>query len=197
MEDAATEMQETREQCSFKPEDLDHCHGPFPALAAGVPFGGGKIILGNLTHNQSNRKVLQKLLHHPSFVCTSNFANGAFTTWFPKMYNYYYETLGSLYAWNENLDRLFPDSVWAAMSFNFGLATWCYRHKDWENLAFWVCIITSAGKFDSTCGGHLILWECGLVIEFPAGALIIIPLAVISHSNLPIQPHETRYINGR
>ena len=79
------------------------------------------------------------------------------------------------------------------MSINFGLATWCYQHKDWGNLPFGVCIITSAGKIDSTCGSHLILWECGLVIEFPAGASIIIPSAVISHSNLPIQPHETRY----
>jgi hypothetical protein len=56
-----------------------------------------------------------------------------------------------------------------------------------------VCVITSAGKFDSTRGGHLILWECSLVIEFPAGASIIIPSAVISHSNVPLQPHETRY----
>jgi hypothetical protein len=126
MEDAATEMQETREQCSFKPEDLDHRRGPFPALAAGVLFGGGQIILGNLTHNQSNCKVLQKPLCHPLFVHISNFANGAFTTWFPKIYDYYHETLGSLYAWNENLDCLVPDSVWAMMSFNFGPATWCY-----------------------------------------------------------------------
>ena len=123
MEDVAMEMQETREQCSFKPEDLDHRCGPFPALAAGVSFGGRQIIPGNLTHNQSNHKVLQKLLCHPSFIRISNFANGAFTTWFPKMYDYYHETLGSLYAWNENLNCLFPYSVWAMMSFNFGLAT--------------------------------------------------------------------------
>ena len=126
MEDAAMEMQEIREKCSFKPEDLDHHHGPFLALVAGVSFGSGQIILGKVTHNPSNHKVLQKLLRHPLFVHICNFANGAFTTWFPKMYNYYHETLGSLYAWNENLNRLFPDSVWAMMSFNFGPATWCY-----------------------------------------------------------------------
>ena len=40
---------------------------------------------------------------------------------------------------------------------------------------------------------HLILWECGLVVEFLPGASIIIPSAAISHSNLPIQPHETWY----
>jgi hypothetical protein len=79
------------------------------------------------------------------------------------------------------------------MSFNFGPATWCYRHTDWGNLAYGLCVITSAGNFDSTCDSHLILWECGLVIEFPPGASIIIPSATISHSNVPIQLCETRY----
>jgi hypothetical protein len=109
------------------------------------------------------------------------------------MYKYYHDTLGRLYEWDDKLERLFPGSVWTAMSFNFGPATRCYRHKDWGNLAGGVCVITSAGEFDSMRGGHLILWECGLVIEFPPGAAIIIPSAVISHLNVPIWPHETRY----
>ncbi|KAF8220683.1 hypothetical protein L208DRAFT_1332489, partial [Tricholoma matsutake] len=113
--------------------------------------------------------------------------------WFPKLYKYHHETLGALYEQDEGLERLFLDSIWAAISFNFGPGTWCYRHMDWGNLAFRVCVITNVGKFDSTRGGHLILWECGIVIEFPPGTSIIIPLAVISHSNLPIQPHEIRY----
>ncbi|KAF8235818.1 hypothetical protein L208DRAFT_1255133, partial [Tricholoma matsutake] len=116
-----------------------------------------------------------------------------FATWFPKMYKYYYDTLRCLYKWDNKLEHLFLDSVWTAMSLNFGPATWCYQHKDWGNLAYGVCVITSAGNFDPTCGGHLILWEYGLVIEFPPGVLIIIPSAVISHSNVPIQSHETRY----
>ncbi|KAF8224354.1 hypothetical protein L208DRAFT_1311947 [Tricholoma matsutake] len=187
-------MEEASEQCSFDSKDLNHCRGSFPALAAGVSFGGGQVIPGNLAHNRVNRRVLQKLLSYPSFVCISKFANGRFAAWFPKLYKYYHETLGALYEQDEGLKCLFLDSVWAAISFNFGPATWCYRHMDWGNLAFGVCIITNVGKFDSTCGSHLILWECGIVIEFPPGMSIIIPSAVISHSNLPIhQPHEIRY----
>ncbi|KAF8232033.1 hypothetical protein L208DRAFT_1274153, partial [Tricholoma matsutake] len=128
-----------------------------------------------------------------SFVRISKFVNGEFATWFPKLYEYYHETLGALYEQDEGLEHLFLDSIWAAISFNFGPATWCYWHTDWGNLAFGVCIITNVGKFDSMCGGHLILWECGIVIEFPPGTSIIIPSAVISHSNLPIQPHEIWY----
>ena len=79
------------------------------------------------------------------------------------------------------------------MYFNFGPETICYRHKDWGNLAFGICVVTNAGNFDPTCGGHLILWECGLVIEFPPGSSIMVPSAVISHSNIPIQPSETQY----
>ena len=92
MEDAATEIEGAREQCSFGPKNLDHRHGPFPTLAAGVSFSGGQVIPGNLAHNQANRKVLQKLLCHPSFIHISNFANRAFATWFLKMYDYYHET---------------------------------------------------------------------------------------------------------
>ncbi|KAF8225500.1 hypothetical protein L208DRAFT_1306045, partial [Tricholoma matsutake] len=114
-------------------------------------------------------------------------------TWFPKLYKYYHETLGALYEQDKGLKRLFLDSIWVAISFNFGPVTWCYRHTDWGNLTFGVCIITNVGKFDSMHGGHLILWEGGIVIEFPPGMSIIIPLAVINHSNLPIQPHKIQY----
>jgi hypothetical protein len=193
MEDAEEVIKEAREQCSFDSKDLHHRRGPCPALAAGASFGGGQGAPGNLAHSRVNRKVLRKLLSHPSLVRTSKFVNGAFATWFPKLYRYYHGTLGALYEQDEGLERIFLDSVWAAVSFNFGPGTWCYRHTDWGNLAFGVCVITSVGRFESTRGGHLILWEYGLVIEFPPGTSIIIPSAVISHSNLPIQPHETRY----
>ena len=186
-------VEETQPQCSFGPKDLDHHCGPFPALAAGASMGGRQPMPGNLTHNRPNRKALRKLLRHPSLIRISKHTNRAFATWFPKMYKYYCDTLGQLYEQDEELERLFLDSVWAAMSFNFGPATWCYRHKDWGNLAFGVCVITSAGNFDSTCGGHLILWDCRLVIECPPGASIIIPWAVISHLNATIQPHKTWY----
>ncbi|KAJ3514367.1 hypothetical protein NMY22_g14754 [Coprinellus aureogranulatus] len=48
------------------------------------------------------------------------------------------------------------------------------------------CGIMALGSFDSTKGGHLVLWELKLVIEFPAGSTILIPSSIISHSNIPV-----------
>ncbi|KAF8219094.1 hypothetical protein L208DRAFT_1167530, partial [Tricholoma matsutake] len=124
MADVEREMEEASEQCSFDSKDLNHRHGPFPALAAGVSFGGGgQVIPGNLMHNRANCRVLQKLLSYPSFVHISKFMNGGFAAWFPKLYKYYHETLGALYEQDEGLEGLFLDSIWVAISFNFGPVT--------------------------------------------------------------------------
>jgi hypothetical protein len=37
-----------------------------------------------------------------------------------------------------------------------------------------------------------VLWDMGLVIEFPPGSTIIIPSAVLRHSNVDIQKDEMR-----
>ena len=39
----------------------------------------------------------------------------------------------------------------------------------------------------------MILWDLGLVIEFPPGSTIFIPSAALEHSNASIQEHERRY----
>lgn len=52
--------------------------------------------------------------------------------------------------------------------------------------------MTALGKFDPTLGGHLILWDLGIAVEFPAGSTILIPSATLTHSNLPVQQGEIR-----
>ncbi|KIK51794.1 hypothetical protein GYMLUDRAFT_979975 [Collybiopsis luxurians FD-317 M1] len=46
------------------------------------------------------------------------------------------------------------------------------------------------GRFDQTRSGQLILWELKLVIDFPHASTILIPSAVITHSNIPIHPND-------
>ena len=42
-------------------------------------------------------------------------------------------------------------------------------------------------------GGHLVLKDLGIVVEFPPGSTILIPSTLITHYNTPVRPHETRF----
>lgn len=53
--------------------------------------------------------------------------------------------------------------------------------------------MTALGTYDYKKGGHLILWDCHLVIEFPPGCTILLPSAILTHSNVEILPGEKRY----
>lgn len=83
--------------------------------------------------------------------------------------------------------------MFSAVSYNLGPTTVCFPHVDFGNLPFGWCSLTALGSFDHTKGGHLVLWDCGLVIQFPAGSTILFPSALIAHSNTTIAAHEQRY----
>jgi len=77
---------------------------------------------------------------------------------------------------------------WAAMTANAGPETVSYKHRDYANLANGWCAITCFGDFDYTLGGHLILWDMKIAIEFPPGSTILIPSAILEHSNAALHP---------
>lgn len=89
-------------------------------------------------------------------------------------------------------DRNFTKSVFACATMNFGPKVCALKHRDMLNLAFGWCAITSLGNFDHTQGGHLVLEEAKLVVEFPAGSTFLIPSSCITHSNTPTQTGEWR-----
>jgi hypothetical protein len=103
--------------------------------------------------------------------------------------------MNKLHEWNPSLKRNFAAgvSVFAAATFNFGPRTVTFPHLDFANLAWGWCAITALGDFDPDKGGHLILWDLKLIIRFPPGSTILIPSALIRHSNTSIQPHEKRF----
>lgn len=115
-----------------------------------------------------------------------------FAWYFPKVYQYYAKHLQALYAKHPTLRQVFPESVFPACHFNVGSTTVCVQHVDQSNYAGGGCPVTCGGSFDYKLGGHLILYDLKLVIEFPAGSTIIIPSACVSHGNTAIQPGETR-----
>jgi hypothetical protein len=82
--------------------------------------------------------------------------------------------------------------VFPCRSFNLGMQSVCYPHVDERNLAQSWCSVTALGQFDPNIGGHLVLWDLKLIVRFPPGSTILIPSALLVHSNTPIQPGEER-----
>jgi hypothetical protein len=113
--------------------------------------------------------------------------------WAPKLFTYYLSHVTSLLdGYGGQLRQNFT-TVFACSTFNFGPSTVSFPHTDPGNLPYGWCAITSLGPFDPQQGGHLILWDLQLVIEFPPGSTILLPSAVIRHSNVVIQKGEERY----
>lgn len=117
----------------------------------------------------------------------------AFNLFAPRLYTHYTTELGKLFSSNPGLRRNFSKGPWPAATINFGPFTITFSHTDPGNLAFGWCSITSLGPFDPRRGGHLILWDLNLIIDFPPGSTVLIPSAVVRHSNTTIQAGERRY----
>ncbi len=108
------------------------------------------------------------------------------------MHAYYGETLRKLCDDDPDLRPNFKGSVFGAATFNLGPQVATRVHTDHLNLPAGWCAITALGRFDPKSGGHLLLWDFNLIIEFPPGSLVLIPSAIIRHSNTAVGPGETR-----
>jgi hypothetical protein len=112
--------------------------------------------------------------------------------WAPVLFAFYRAQMALLATWKPSMRPNFARGIFAACTFNFGPHAICIPHLDFANLSWGWCSITALGDFDPDLGGHLILWDLRLIIRFPPGSTILIPSALIRHSNVPIRPHEHR-----
>jgi hypothetical protein len=96
---------------------------------------------------------------------------------------------------SSSLRRTYDDKIggYPCRSFNLGTKTVTFPHTDNCNLSHSWCSVTPLGEFDHEAGGHLVLWDFGLVVDFPAGSTILIPSSIIVHSNTQIKEDETRF----
>ncbi|EIM79820.1 uncharacterized protein STEHIDRAFT_37630, partial [Stereum hirsutum FP-91666 SS1] len=97
----------------------------------------------------------------------------------------------------------FPFSIFPAVTFNLGSNVTTKLHRDFNNIIFGMCAIHALGRYDHTKGGHLILWDWKIVIEFPPGTTILIPSAAVAHGNTPLHDPKneerksfTQYVPG-
>ncbi|KAJ7027568.1 hypothetical protein C8F04DRAFT_1189375 [Mycena alexandri] len=169
---AVEAMEEARAKCKVSEARTYHRRGNWPPLSAGDSYGGGQTHPGALVNGVINTAVL-----------LAGFATGVFANWAPNLFTYYATHMRHFYKKYRHLKRPFLNRP----------QTCSLGHRDFANLAFGWCAITALGNFDYTKGGHLILWDCKIILEFPPGCTILLPSAAIFHSNIPIGPNERRY----
>ncbi|KAJ7807613.1 hypothetical protein B0H14DRAFT_2381176 [Mycena olivaceomarginata] len=170
----------------FPAEFCKHWHGLFAAINVGLTFGKGPK-LPTWIDNKTYTSLAERLLNHKDIARMAHFASAAFRVWAPRLHRYYIDYNTRLNLRHPGLRRPFAKSVFSCASFNFGGNVWTFKHRDVCNLPFGLCAVQSLGNFDPHLGGHLVLWDLKLVVEFPAGALILLPSATVAHSNIPVQ----------
>ncbi|KAJ7683473.1 hypothetical protein B0H17DRAFT_941843 [Mycena rosella] len=190
---AVEAMEEARANCSISEERQRHCRGKWANLSTGDSMGGRQVRPGALVNGMVNTAVLVALLSNLAFITYAGFATGLLAAWAPNLFDFYVDYMKLFYHHHPNLHHPFLNGIWCAVTFNLGPMTCALGHRDFANLAFGWCAITALGNFNYKKGGHLILWDCKLIIEFPPGTTILIPSAAIFHSNIPITDGERRY----
>ncbi|KAJ6486627.1 hypothetical protein C8R45DRAFT_773178, partial [Mycena sanguinolenta] len=122
-----------------------------------------------------------------------SFETDTFKVWNPAAHDYCKATLHVLVTNNKALEHNFvhKPSAFAAATVNFGPVTGC--HINGTNLGWGWCSITVLGDLDTSCGGHLVLWDLKLIIEFSAGSTVLLPSTILYHLNTIIVPGEHHY----
>ncbi|KAF4581777.1 hypothetical protein EYR40_002795 [Pleurotus pulmonarius] len=171
-----------------------HRRGNFPAFAVGVSYGNGQTEPSRLVAGDAgpNSEGLTRIIQSPELQRIASYGDAAFQLWAPRLHSYYRDHVERLHEALPHLRRNFRRSVFPCATLNFGPKVQTVKHRDTLNLAHGWCSITALGRFDHRKGGHIVLWDARVVIEFPSHSTILIPSATIAHSNLEIHDSECR-----
>ncbi|RDX41366.1 hypothetical protein OH76DRAFT_1459183 [Lentinus brumalis] len=119
-------------------------------------------------------------------------ATGYLKTYVPAVFSEYMVNLNAICESQPELRRNCTHNAFAGVTFNLGPRVVTYPHLDQANHLCGMCAVTVLGNFDHERGGHVILWDVGLVIQVPPRSTYLIPSAILVHSNVDIGPEETR-----
>ncbi|KAM6494940.1 hypothetical protein JOM56_009563, partial [Amanita muscaria] len=188
--DAAYEaLHSAASRLSYRRKEVTNRRGPFPTLAYGISFGGGQTEPGYLQQGSNHKEEeLELLLKNKAIQRLCGFASyqGSFQA--RSMH------IVSATTYTRRIQsKPSSQSVFPCRSFNLGPQTASLPHRDMGNLAHSWCSIAAVGQFNPELGGHLVLWDFGIAIEFPPGSTILIPSALFMHSNASVQEGETRH----
>ncbi|KAK0229654.1 hypothetical protein EDD85DRAFT_923151 [Armillaria nabsnona] len=141
-----------------------HHPGPFPVVSVGISYGKGQKVPSHL-QNGMLAAIVNWLVGSKAVIRMATYASTSYNLWAPRLHRYYEEPN-------------FSQSVFPCTAFNFGGSVSTFKHCDILNCPYGLCTITALG-------GHIILWELKVFIQFPHAATIFIPSATITHSNIP------------
>ncbi|OSD08126.1 hypothetical protein PYCCODRAFT_1358115 [Trametes coccinea BRFM310] len=193
-DDVCRICEEGRAAYAATSQQASHRRGNYTAVSVGISFGGGQKRVSNLAHAKHNQAVIGSLLQQTSIRRIAAFGDiGLLRLFGPRLHRHYEATLSSVCEHHPELRRNFDRSAFSCSTFNLGPQTRTVPHRDHLNLPYGWCAITAFGNFDPKQGGHIILWDLRMVIEFPPGSTILIPSAILMHSNTAIAPEERRY----
>ncbi|KAJ3776604.1 hypothetical protein FB446DRAFT_635642, partial [Lentinula raphanica] len=193
-EDASQALEQCASASSFSNAQLHGRRGDFASRTVGFGYGNGRLKPQNFCiSGKTNRTAVQTLLQNRSIRRICGFQSNLFNSFNHKNCRESREMIRDVCERQPELRVNFSHSPFAALTFNLGPQSWSPPHMDAENTASGWCADTALGNYDPDKGGQLVLWDLGLVIRFPPGATILFPSALITHSTLPIQAHETRY----
>ncbi|KAJ3730305.1 hypothetical protein C8R42DRAFT_568963 [Lentinula raphanica] len=179
-------------RCNFTSTSILHRRGKYFAKSFGISFGGGQVHPANFTQLKADEEAWNDFRAQPETQKLARRVDYLFKCYFPRLHSLYTNVLADLCKGDSNLDPNFKGCCFAASTLNFERAV-SVPHRDSKNLVCGECAVHSEGSFDYKKGGHLVLWDLKLIVEFPPGCTAIFPSALFRHSNTSIQPKESRH----
>ncbi|KAJ7678467.1 hypothetical protein B0H14DRAFT_2423310, partial [Mycena olivaceomarginata] len=187
---ATAAMRKARDKMTFPAGAYHHRRAyaegeGFPTCTCGFAFSGGRERVGNIKASSAkNAAAMEELLDNPSathFRTSKHCVIPSSLTTIPP------SKLSSR--------KTCPctRSPFTAVTANLGPVSVSPPHTDFSNKADRMCLIGALGDFNADQGGHLVCWDYDLIVRFPPGCSILIPSAVVTHSNTPIQDGEERF----
>ncbi|EIM79813.1 uncharacterized protein STEHIDRAFT_69087, partial [Stereum hirsutum FP-91666 SS1] len=190
---ALAAMNSARDRVTSPQRPDEGRRGNFKSLFTGYSYGGGqKYPMPLDMKNATNVEIAEELCANPDIQRIAHYASTAYASAAPKLFRQIDDALIELEGELPDLQRPFPQSVYPTVTFNLGDEVCTDLHHDFLNWIFSWCAIHCLGEHNFRLGGHLILWEWKIVIQFPPGTTILVPSACVAHGNTAIVDGKVR-----
>ncbi|KAJ3552345.1 hypothetical protein NP233_g12904 [Leucocoprinus birnbaumii] len=175
-------------------KNTQHRRGFYPAIDTGVTFAPGDSKAHNLRLERKEAALVENKEALEIERSIQKFVETSIDVFAPRLYGYIKDHMQRLQRhpdytglrWND------PHGAMSGKTRNF---PWCVAtvpHRDVMNMAFAWCGVVAIGPYNAIYGGHFVIHNMKLAIQFPHGALILIPSAFLWHSNVPVRHEDHR-----